>query len=434
MVRTVGRGLFCFSMLLACGESDERRVRASTHCAPLDSCSITDEECQQAILGLTACVRGEDVPELPPIRTLSREEFAGELAESDDEEAPSSEATESGRAVELAFAELKLIAPRLTLSDGITAQQTSSVAAFYRPEEQDVTIISDAAMDPDEAMNTLAHELAHYLQDRAGQLERTRRTNVSLDESIARRALTEGDAVVTSYHVLAAMRGVAAIYVRWSAAWEAIENSIVRSTEDSESPLLVALTQLPYLIASPTLQLEWERGGRGYVDDVFDAPPVTQVDWVEGELTRTRAQELDCYPPLPPDGYELAAADSLGVAGLFALLGKRGMASLETASEWRQDRLAVYTRGTGDELEVLAAWRIRLESAASAADYEALLESLDLDVTRSDRELLIRASSGQSATLDSLPAETCPTQRQFAAAVQDRDLQASIRTQLDKIH
>ena len=49
--------------------------------------------------------------------------------------------------------------------------------------------------------------------------------------------------------------------------------------------------------------------------------------WLEGSFVLSSAEDLDCYPALPPDGYELTAADSLGVAGLFALLGKLEMAS-----------------------------------------------------------------------------------------------------------
>ena len=426
------RCLFVFSMLTgaACGDEDERTVQVGNDdCTSLAPCSIADEDCQQAVFDLTACVRGDGKQALPPIRTLSREQLAAEL--SANAAAPSGSASEATRAVEMVFAALHLIAPETTLSDAAVTQQAASIAAYYRRKEMDITVISDAAMEREQAMNVLSHELTHYLQDRAGQLRSV--SNVTLDESVSLRALTEGDAVVTSYRAYAVMRGIPPNQLRWSSLWAQLEENVVSATEASASPLLAASTQLPYVISPPTLELAWERGGRAHVDQFFDAPPATQLDWLEGSIVYSQAEALACFPALPPEGYEVIAADSLGIAGVFALLGALDLdrASLAVAGEWRQDRLAVYVNkaaADGGSLEVLAAWRIRFADAASASDVKDLLQALELDVTRVDSELLIRAHSGSNATLD---ASSCPSDEQFAAAPRrTRDADASLRTRI----
>ena len=427
---------FLFSLLsgAACGAEDDRTVDiGGNECASIEPCSITEEACQQAILELTACVRGDDARELPPIRTLSRAQLAAELS-AQAEESAGSEMDEGTRAMELTFAELQLIAPATSLRDASVAEQAASVAAYYRREEKDITIISDAVMEQEPAMNVLSHELTHYLQDRVGQLRNA--SEATLDESVSLRALTEGDAVVTSYRTIAAMRGWSASQVRWDALWSELERSIVASTEASDSPLLAAATQLPYVISPPAIELAWERGGRAQVEQFYESPPLTQLDWLEGSTVFTYAEPLDCFPALPPDGYELIAADSLGIAGVFALLSARELnsASLALAGRWRQDQLAVYVqRAQADEgtLEVLAAWRIRFADSASASDLEHQLEILDLDVTRAGSELLIRVRSGADANLE---ASGCPTDEQFAAVPRrGRDVEASLRTVLQRL-
>lgn len=433
MVWHAARCYFGLSLLTcaACGDSgDERTVVVQELCDSIDSCSIRDEACQRAVLELTACVRGDDVPELPPIRTLSREELARELAES--AAAELTPPSDTSRAIEQVFAALQLIAQATSLSDAAVAEQTGSTAAFYRRDEQDVTIISDAAMDPDQALNALSHELTHYLQDRAGQLEAASESSVTLDESVARRALTEGDAIVTSYRVGAAMRGLLPSELRWSALWNAFERSVAQSIEASAAPLVAAVSQLPYVIAAPTLELAWERGGRSFVNDIYEQPPLTQLDWVEGSLGLTLAEPLDCYPALPPDGYKLIAADSLGVAGLFALLGSLDDASLSVASAWRQDRLVIYVQDGAPE-HVLAAWRIRFVDDARAAELESRLARLELDVTRSEAELLIRVAAGADTPVTHLDARSCPTEDQFVAVIaRSRDVEASLRVRLER--
>jgi hypothetical protein len=419
------------SSLVACGDSDsDRSVDVEANCDSLEECSIADAACQRAILEITACVRGDVTPPLPPIRVLARADLMRELVAGSEPSEPA-DAADSERAIERAFAALGLIAERVSLNDAAVAEQTDSVAAFYRTDRRDVTIISDTAMERGAAMNALSHELTHYLQDRSGQLSAARKADVSMDESVARRALAEGEAVVTSFRAYAAMQGEPASSVNWDAIWERIEGSITEATSASSSPLVAATNQLPYLISPPAIQLAWERGGRARVDQLFVSPPLTQLDWLRSDagLGDTRAETLDCYPSLPPDGYQLVGFDSLGVAGVFALLGSQGAASLGAASRWRQDRMAIYTR---DE-NVLAVWRIRLADERSAMQLASALDGLDAELTRSGAELLIRASAGPASSA-LLSASECPSRQEFSALAPSAQGMQSSLSRLHSLH
>jgi hypothetical protein len=425
-----------------CSDSDDRTVTVPTTCDAVDTCAISDEKCQLAVLELTACVRDDKSPPLPPIRSLSRAQLASELsrmAESVSDEAGSgtesdpvvSSAQGASRAAEQALVALHLVTGETSLSDASVAEQAGSIAAFYRAEEKDVTVVSDTTMDPRQAMNVLAHEFTHYLQDRAGQLDVAHASNISLDESVARRSLTEGEAVVAAYRASAAMLGLNYRRVRWSAVYLDLERSIAAATEASTSPLVAAANQLPYAISPPGIEATWERSRAG-VDELFDDPPLTGVDWLlPGRGTPTRAENLDCHPALPPEGYSLVGIESLGIAGAFAMLATQGAASLNAVSEWRQDLLAIYLQDSdsaASDPNVLAMWRVRFVSDQSAREFASTLEPLGLAITQVGRELAIRVSHAGDDAFEALDPNACPSRGELIAALPKRSsMSASLR-------
>jgi hypothetical protein len=383
-------------------------------------------------------VRDDETPPLPPIRTVYRSQLADELAANADDESSGTESDEvvarmqaDNRAVEQAFVALRLVTGEMSLGEASVAEQASSVAAFYRDDVKDVTIVSDAAMDREQAMNVLAHEFTHYLQDRAGQLGVAREQNISLDETVARRSLVEGEAVVVSYRASAAMRGLSYRNVRWSSLWASLERSIAAATEASSSPLLAAANQLPYVVSPPVIESTWESSRAG-VDALFDDPPPSVVDWLlPKDASQSRAEPLDCYPALPPDGYRLAFVETLGPAGAFAMLATQERASLDAVSEWRQDLLAIYVEASsedGAEPNVLAMWRMRFADDQSARAFANILAPLGLAITTRGRELAIRVSREGDGALEALDVDACPSQTELAAMLPKRNsMPASVR-------
>jgi hypothetical protein len=411
----------------ACVDSDGDTFAADNVCDTLSLCSIQDEACQRAVLDLTACVRGDVTPPLPTIRLMSREELLEELTADAADDAAEAAADAEGAAASLSFeralAALHLVTDESSLSEASVTEQANGLAAFYREDHQDVTIITDTTMEPLEALNTLSHEYVHYLQDRAGQLEGVREGRRSSDESIALRSLIEGEALVTSYRTNAAMVGRSSRDVFWTAMWDALEMGLQDATDASSSPLLTAILQLPYLLGSPSVQIAWE-GGRSEVDALFEDTPSTGLDWLlnPGQTLPTLATDLDCYPVAPPRGYSLVGVDSFGIAGLYALLGAQQQATLLAARDWRQDRLAVYAEDNSRGLpNVLALWRLHFVDPKSAVAFAFAIAPLRLDVTQRGQELTIRASVGSDDALSALDPNECPSEEDFVRSLPMRE-------------
>ena len=409
--------------LNACASEDRRVVVEKHGCGSLDECAISNRACQTMILEITACVRGDDVPPLPPIRQITREQLREELrAETDSSLMDADEAAQlSNASLEKALEALRLLKVEGSLADANVDGQAANIAAFYRLDKKDITVISDTTMERLTAMNELAHEFTHYLQDRAGQLEMLTAYPGTVDKGMARRALVEGEATVTSYRVSAQMAGVRASDVRWSELFDSLEESIARSTNASKSPLVHATSMLLYGLGSRAIEQAWEQGGRASVDALFDEPPESALEWVADRYAAGYAgmQELECNPPLPPDGFELVGVDRFGLVGVYSLLGTQNSASLAVASDWRQDLLAVYraqAAAVSGEPSVLAVWRIRFADQAAQTIFRARIAPLGLQLTASKNEVTISVSSDANLKpLNGAALAECPAYEELAA-------------------
>jgi hypothetical protein len=213
-----------------------------------------------------------------------------------------------------------------------------------------------------------------------------------------------------------------------------IESNIADATNASDSPFLAALNQLPYALSPRAIEAIWESGGRARVDALYDHPPLTALDWLGDNpgAGSSRVEPLDCYPPLPPEGQRLLGTDSLGVTGLYALLGTRGGAALDAAGIWRKDVLALYHVEASDpgDPQVLAVWRIRLRDEAAAMRVMGSIAPLGLSASRFGRELAISVSSdaAQAPPLGAAMLASCPTASQLRAAYEGAaNMHASLR-------
>src|SRR5262245_48433145 len=119
-------------------DNSQTGFELGTVCGGVPTCSITNDLCQNSVLRVTACIRGDEMPELPSIRVITRAELRDELTDKDAEKP-----TRKSIATRNALASLKLVAANTTLAEAQLAHQASSVEAFYRLEEQDISIVSD---------------------------------------------------------------------------------------------------------------------------------------------------------------------------------------------------------------------------------------------------------------------------------------------------
>lgn len=398
--------------LTACADVERADNAPNTKdCGRVSQCPITDTACQKSVLAVTACVRGDERPELPPIRTLTRDELRDELngTAADPESALTAD-------LDQVLVALHLMAAQSNLRQAAVDEDVSSVAAFYRDDQQDVTVIADTTMDQVDAMTELSHEFTHYLQDRAGQLKAVDSRRDTVDELLAGNALVESEAVVNSNRALAQMIGISVSSEQWSDVFDDLAGRVASVTNQSDSPFVTALDSLPYTLGLRTIENRWEDQGRSAVDALFDQPYTTALDWFNA-TGQSITEPLDCYPPLPPDGFELVGADTFGLLGGYALLGALHRASLAFAPRWVQDKFAMY-RSQGDAPKVLAVWRIRFDHEFAATDFAKSIEPLGLAVTRFGNELAISVSGDPDhAPLASDVLEECPSQDDFAAAL-----------------
>ena len=126
---------------IGCGD-DESIDDSGLPCPPTHySCDIEQEECAAGVLDITACIRGDDVPELPKINRLTGREFGEQLRrEAEEDEVGASPWDPVLRA-------LQLLPDGENSLDASIAEAVNSVAAFYDPETQEIGIITDAGSE-----------------------------------------------------------------------------------------------------------------------------------------------------------------------------------------------------------------------------------------------------------------------------------------------
>lgn len=405
--------------LIAClpSEGDTNPFEPDLVCSRVPRCSIAEPACQQAVLAVTACVRGDATPSLPTIRTITREALRAELvASSAASELPSDRL--SVLVVEKAFAAFGLVTDESSLTEASVDVSADSIAAMYEDEKKLVTIVSDTTVDPETAMMALSHELTHYLQHLENPPSIFDAKGLDIDRIVARKALIEGEALVTGFRSLAHMLGR---QLDWTATFHKLDHNASEETHESDSPLLTAVSVLPYVLSARVIRDLWDLQGRARVDQLFTNPPKTELDWLSAGAppVMPSTEVLDCYPPLPPEGFDLLGTDSLGLAGLYALTATQELPSIPGSADWRSDSMAFYVQRDAtavDSPTVLAVWRIRFRDDASAGRFAKLIAPLALQVVSFGRELAISVSSDpRTPPLAANQLAACPTEAELVA-------------------
>lgn len=415
-MRRLARLAFSLSVVSVVGCADGGDFDdTSLPCPPTNySCDITDEACAAAVLDLTACIRGDEVPELPKINRLTARQFGEQLSAEAEEE-------EHGPSPwDPVLAALGMLPSGRSLVEASIAEAVDSVAAFYDSETKEVSIITDAGSedaDPRERMYLLSHEFTHLLQDQAHDLEKlSDEASSSTDRRLSLDMLVEGEAVVTSTRALLRLARRSPDDFDFPNFFDTLDQSLLEGIGQASAPLAATLQSLPYNVGGRYVAKLWERSGRGAVKGLYDTSPPTAADWLAMDTAHpgeSRAQELDCAPPLPPDGFELYDLDHFGSAGVLAMLASIDKTELELPGELASDAFALYVeQGDTDpaNTKVIGVWRLRFRSAAASDRFYKLFEKRDIGLRRVGSELLIRVSSSSaSGLLQDSELEACPT-------------------------
>ena len=376
--RWVARGALVGTLALLAGCADDE---TKGDCPKLrEDCTIAEEACQRRIFAATACIRGQRGATLPPIRTISREEYADELRGG---VAP--EEDFGTRVWGKALGLFGLIPLEQSLQESDIAQRVGSVAAFYRRDSKDVTIIADTTMSRRGSVLTLSHEFVHALQDERERLQPFYDEHArNSDSQLALRCLTEGEAVVLSNLTLLHFEGTDPGAVDWVGYFGRWRDEKLTELVESDAPLLAARSLVYPIGGAGVLELV-EREGVDAVRGVYAAPPHTLHYWAELPDGLREADEVDCDVPPPPEGFALRYVDRQGLAGLVSLYVGLGHGDQsDAAAAWRSDVFSVFSDPDEKSDEVLASWRIRLDGDTEA---ERLAAWVDEFVAESGRAL-----------------------------------------------
>lgn len=180
-------GSLTLTLMLGCSE-DPR------DCAGARACDILEADCQERARELVSCLRSAPDEQLVvvPIDVLSAEEIVAKAVKlAEDEGEPDDD--------ELAFRRALALLALSSAPQDVASEVRASwrdVSAFYDPSEKRITILDRGMpLDSDESFSTLVHELVHAQQVVEGAFEASRHAR-SLDEWLAARAMTEGEATL----------------------------------------------------------------------------------------------------------------------------------------------------------------------------------------------------------------------------------------------
>jgi hypothetical protein len=387
--------LLCCVALLGCS----RRLE-------LEPCNIADESCQEDIYYAVVRMRGDGwdpFDGLPPIRTISLDQYRDELTPDEPAEPPDPDEPPAEPKVDpwdVALRWLGLVTPTTTSSQAAIDNRVQNVAAYYSSAAQSVTVIDRGSEEVNERADTilLVHELVHAFQDnevRAAPVDHT------TDGGFAGRALIEGEARMYEELAITEVDRIAPLGLAWHGHYSNHVQYLRSRLAEQPSPFY-AVSWFVYDLGAHMLMSGWLRGGNAAVRELGASHPRSAV----GYMARHEGMELDSAPRIgcrvepPTEAFKLAGYDRFGAMQLYAFLTGSDMVEPDawrTALHWRDDLLWLYLEE--ESQEVALSWRIRLASAAAAdAVVAAAVQRPMLRAQREGNDVLIVGSETQRAS------------------------------------
>lgn len=352
-------------------------------------CDIRERLCQRAVFDETARLRNQQDAKLPPIRVITRDQYAEETRQM----VSNSTVSRGGEILQGVLRLLRFLPPNASVGQAAADSSIEGVAAYYHKRERAVTIIDDAASNPSSGVFTLSHEFVHALQDQREDLTALDAQAKNADDALAVDCLVEGEAVVISDVLLAELRDSGAANLNFPLYFDRMLAAFLGEIEKSTAPLTHALMTLAYPVGGRPLAAAYVGRGMPGILAYYEDRPLTMVGWVEGDPMLPTA--LRCGTAPAPPGYKLYGVDRLGGAGLISLhtrLGKTGLDAFAESRPWINDQFAIFATPEGTPVASAFAWRIGLRSVEAATNLETALRAAafpQVDVTRGDNEVLI---------------------------------------------
>ncbi|HEY8944233.1 MAG TPA: hypothetical protein VIM73_08220 [Polyangiaceae bacterium] len=385
----------------ACGESDDGHAleRLVEHpvpgCEHIDHscCDVRRADCQERLLSLAACLRGEEGGELPPISIVSPAQYENYLRMVYAEN-PLPEPNHYERALDL----LGLVEPGAFDPDALIGKRVENVGGFYRYVTRDIVLVDrEQASGADEACYSLLHEFIHFLQDRQVDLVQfSEQYEMSDDSFLAARSLIEGEAHVHTTRYVVSLFGLELDRVDWIGHFDNAIAQRERWLFQQRSPYAASSSVFPYYWGALLVHRAWLAGGQTAITDLFAAPPTTTHQVMASRNAPAPPPPEVSLPPSVPaqPGWELWSEETLGAWGVYVrVMLPRGSAANEKALAWQADRLAIYAKT--DALatpRTIAVWRIQFADSRVAEEVHALLATPDVFASLEDGMLTLAAS------------------------------------------
>jgi hypothetical protein len=358
--------LFALLSLSACSSDDHPQPYGNPvplrDCPEHDytTCDTRDQECQERLLSLAACVFGSTDMPMVPIRVPGEDELREEL-EAEAGEAPAEDAAED-EIIEGVLHDLGLVAQGALASDSTIDDLVARFDGLYRDAERGIILIDRGTPKNNvEADVLLLHELVHALQDAEYDLAALAQQHVnSTDSALALRALVEGEATWYQYRVAAAMLGYDSADFDFSSEFTRLRDDLVTDATEDPSPYIASFGTFPYAFGTNLAYEAWLLKRAGFEAELFEAPPLTTREIINRSLGIDEPPRAlhDFSDPTPTGGFSLLDRDTLGDWMLNLCFVVKGLSEVR----WLGDKLWIYTNEDGD---VAWLWEMQLEHTPS---------------------------------------------------------------------
>jgi len=349
---------------------------------------LSDEEIEAMAARAMARVeyiRGKEFVETTPVNVITREEY---------------QQRRSGGEVDPAFGEwnnqvwegLFAVGEDTDAQAAIAATTGSSVAGFYSPTRDEITIISD---DPDNVSispATLVHEYLHALQDQHFNLSQPRLyqgVDGTQDASLAVDGLVEGSA---NY-----------VEARWDQRcgidWSCLEEPGSGPGGGNANQGILYTIYNPYSDGPHYISQTVDEQGWEGVDRLYEGVPESteQIIHVTDDPVADLPYEdtsTDAWSRFPDQGVN--GADRLGEASIFTMFWANSVIdygdissgtdsrydqldySATPSDGWGNDKLFPYKKGSGEDASYGYVWKTTWDSEQDAQEFrDAYVELLD---------------------------------------------------------
>ncbi|MFC7097070.1 Hvo_1808 family surface protein [Halobaculum marinum] len=372
-----------------------------------DADALNDSELEAYVARAMARVeylRQAEFESTVPVEVMSREQYRERQAGS----ANDANRTEFNRWNDQVWEGLFIVGESTGSGDALSETTGSSVAGFYEPARDQITIITPDPDAPTVSNATLIHELVHALQDQRYDLTNETYRGATQDGDLAIDGVVEGEANYIE----------ARYSQRCGAEWDCVETPSASSGGGGGGGGLnlgVLLTLLnPYSDGPVYVNEIVEEGGWDAFEERFENPPASS----EQVIHRTDEEPVPIaftdeatgeWSTFPRDNPQLGqnGSDTVGEASIYAMfwyqartygadtVNVQGLFSDQQydlynydaapSAGWANDRLFPYRTGTDDDADYGYVWVTEWDTEQDAQEfhdtYLRMLEAHDVRET-----------------------------------------------------